>query len=245
MLSTVDARRFRILACTVVGLAVLSASVSRHGPTLAALGMRLGPWLAAWLLGLLGLRTRWRRAALGLFLIAGAALARVSGNLASAVYLDLGVLGAHVDRPWFWYAGPGAVAAAAVWLVRGPLAAVPPDAWLNLLLTLGIVLLVGRYYEDLRRQRREQEQALADLTAAHAALAEATQQVGELAALRERMRLARDLHDTLGHALTAITVQLEAARRLLLLDADRAGAALREGQALARQALADLHFEWT
>ena len=62
----------------------------------------------------------------------------------------------------------------------------------------------------------------------------------ELAALHERERLARDLHDTLGHALVTLTVQLEAAQRLQATDPARATALLAELQKLTRSSMEDL-----
>ena len=45
----------------------------------------------------------------------------------------------------------------------------------------------------------------------------------ELAALRERERIARDMHDELGHTLVALSVQLEAIQRLLRLTQNGPG----------------------
>jgi len=56
----------------------------------------------------------------------------------------------------------------------------------------------------------------------------------ELATLHERERLARDLHDNLGHAMVTLTVQLEAAQRLLSVDTPRAAQLLEEMKALSR-----------
>ncbi|HTS16482.1 MAG TPA: sensor histidine kinase [Verrucomicrobiae bacterium] len=56
----------------------------------------------------------------------------------------------------------------------------------------------------------------------------------EYATLRERERLARDLHDNLGHALVTLTVQLEAVQRLLSVDPARATQLLEEMKTLSR-----------
>jgi signal transduction histidine kinase len=79
-----------------------------------------------------------------------------------------------------------------------------------------------------------------ELQAAKRELELARERELELAALRERERLARDLHDTLGHALVTLTVQLEAARRLQAADPARAAALLAELQQLTRSSMADL-----
>lgn len=54
----------------------------------------------------------------------------------------------------------------------------------------------------------------AKLAAAHTRLQEYSTQAEELSVIRERNRIARDIHDTLGHALTLLSVQLETATQL-------------------------------
>ena len=53
-------------------------------------------------------------------------------------------------------------------------------------------------------------------------LSEARAEVARLAAENERTRIARDLHDLLGHSLTTITVKAGLAHRLAQRDAARA-----------------------
>lgn len=66
---------------------------------------------------------------------------------------------------------------------------------------------------------------------------------GELAAMRvvaERERVARDVHDILGHTLTVLTIKAQVADRLVDDDPARAHAELAEIEALTRNALADV-----
>ena len=58
--------------------------------------------------------------------------------------------------------------------------------------------------------------------------------------LSERNRLARDLHDSVGHALSVVAVQAGAARKLLDADPEFARESLAAVEAAASQALADL-----
>lgn len=60
------------------------------------------------------------------------------------------------------------------------------------------------------------------------------------ATLAERNRLARELHDSVGHALSLVTIQAAAARRVLATDPDFAENALAAMETSARAALADL-----
>jgi two-component system sensor histidine kinase DesK len=79
----------------------------------------------------------------------------------------------------------------------------------------------------------------------NAQLAQAREQLVELAVTQERERLSRDVHDILGHSLTVITVKTELAGRLLEAvpaspGCDRARAELADAERLAREALADV-----
>jgi two-component system sensor histidine kinase DesK len=62
----------------------------------------------------------------------------------------------------------------------------------------------------------------------------------ELGLVEERERVARDVHDVLGHSLTVVTVKAELAERLIDLDPERARAELVDIQELSRQALAEI-----
>jgi signal transduction histidine kinase len=62
-------------------------------------------------------------------------------------------------------------------------------------------------------------------------------EVAQLAAANERNRLAREIHDTLGHYLTVIHVQLEAARAVIGADPERGLLAVSRAQALAKDGL--------
>ncbi len=72
------------------------------------------------------------------------------------------------------------------------------------------------------------------------ALADARSELARLASENERMRIARDLHDLLGHSLTTITVKAELASRLAHRDTDRALREIAEVAALSRRALGDV-----
>ncbi|HKS98487.1 MAG TPA: sensor histidine kinase [Rugosimonospora sp.] len=72
-------------------------------------------------------------------------------------------------------------------------------------------------------------------------LTQARSEVARLAAENERTRIARDLHDLLGHSLTTITVKAGLARRLAETgQADRALAEIGEVERLSRRTLADV-----
>ena len=66
------------------------------------------------------------------------------------------------------------------------------------------------------------------------------EEVRRLAALAERERIGRDLHDLLGHTLSLITLKLELSRRLFDRDHAAAKRELEEAEQVARNALAEV-----
>jgi signal transduction histidine kinase len=87
-----------------------------------------------------------------------------------------------------------------------------PAILLATMLDFGMALVfVLLFSEVLVRER----QTRTKLDEAHRRLGEYAVQVENLATVHERNRLAREIHDSLGHYLTVINVQLEAARTLL------------------------------
>lgn len=76
----------------------------------------------------------------------------------------------------------------------------------------------------------------------NAELRAARDEIATLAVTEERARMARDLHDVLGHSLTTITVKAGLARRILesSRDGDKAIAELRDVEHLSRTALTEV-----
>ncbi|MFG3153856.1 sensor histidine kinase [Streptomyces sp. NPDC048219] len=72
------------------------------------------------------------------------------------------------------------------------------------------------------------------------ALREARATVAHLAANEERLRLARDLHDLLGHSLSLITLKSELAGRMLPGHPDKAAQQVADIEQVSRQALVDV-----
>jgi signal transduction histidine kinase len=81
---------------------------------------------------------------------------------------------------------------------------------------------------------------LDDLRQAHDRLHALSEQAQQLAVADERNRIAREMHDALGHRLTVAVVQLEGARRLVARDPDRAGAIIDTMRGELKLGLAEL-----
>ena len=71
-------------------------------------------------------------------------------------------------------------------------------------------------------------------------LRKANEEIEHLAKVAERERIARDLHDVLGHTLSVITLKSELAGKLIDRDPERAGKEIREVENISRQALSDV-----
>lgn len=101
----------------------------------------------------------------------------------------------------------------------------------------------GAFAGTLRRAdtaRREGQVLLSELQAAHVQLQDYALRVEEMAVVEERNRLAREMHDTLGHRLTVVSVQLEAAQRLCPSDPERVGMLVSTVREQVREALSEL-----
>ena len=90
------------------------------------------------------------------------------------------------------------------------------------------------------KARNEVQRLAGDLSEANRRLREYVVQAEELSANRERIRLAREIHDSLGHYLTVVNVQLEAAQALWSNNPARAKDSLAKAQTLAQEGLHDI-----
>jgi signal transduction histidine kinase len=118
-------------------------------------------------------------------------------------------------------------------LLAGFIAAPGPLGAANVvgnLLAVAFTLLVG----DLLRVRKDQNALLTERNRELEVLREAQTRS---AIVDERMRIAREVHDVVGHSLVAITLQARAGLRRLSRSPERAGDALREIESLASRAL--------
>jgi len=109
-------------------------------------------------------------------------------------------------------------------------------------ITLMCVTIQHLTHERYKREclLRELARSKEELEQAHRQLAETAAQEQELAVLRERTRLAREMHDTLGHALVLISVKLEAAQRLRERDPQRCDQELEATKEIVRDSMKEL-----
>lgn len=102
-------------------------------------------------------------------------------------------------------------------------------AWPNTFIAIFILIVVGVANIFFAEQKR-----------ADAKLRAALEENVSLAAVAERERIARDLHDVLGHTLSVIVLKSELAGRLVFIDPARAISEIGDVETTARSALAEI-----
>ncbi|MCB0254458.1 MAG: sensor histidine kinase [Anaerolineae bacterium] len=107
------------------------------------------------------------------------------------------------------------------------------------LLTIFMLRIADLIDREMRRAQHTRE-LLARLETSHRQLQAYASQVAELATAEERNRLARDIHDSVGHHLTAINIQLEKAIAFRQRDPNQADQSVRDAKASAEAALQDV-----
>lgn len=146
----------------------------------------------------------------------------IAGSFAFSMTPYVAVMAAHLV-PWR-HARILIVLVGAVGVAVGIVA----DNWYAILLSVvgvGMGLLLGSGLENRRLgQRLDRSEA----------------RVATLAVAAERERIGRDLHDILGHSLTAVAVKAGLASRLATIDPEATREQLQEIEQVARQALADV-----
>jgi two-component system sensor histidine kinase DesK len=160
----------------------------------------------------------------GLVVLLGAIAVVLSLTLGSAwiglfVYVSVACGATLPQRMAYWAVGLNTLAMLLVGLHVGA------DDWALVL----VVLLLGFAMMGVKQLVR---------TTIELRKARAT--VAQLAANEERLRLARDLHDLLGHSLSLITLKSELAGRMLPDHPDKAAQQVADIEQVSRQALVDV-----
>jgi signal transduction histidine kinase len=125
-----------------------------------------------------------------------------------------------------------------LWLISGLLAPaviarIQPVLW-SVVLLLGLIVLFLQLLMDAWLSDYDSRQ---QLEAANVRLRQYAIRIEDLATLQERNRIAREIHDALGHSLTALNLNLQAANKLWNRDATEARTLVAEAQHLSVAAL--------
>lgn len=184
----------------------------------------------------------WRRHPMGVFVLCTA----VSASLMGAGYaagpplgatIALYLLAASRDEASPWTRGTTAIVGALLAIHVGAVGLASGTFPTTALAAAILLWTIAWFAGERTRLRRAQ---LAELQQRALQAERETERERRLAAAEERARIARDLHDSAGHAINVIGVQAGAARLLLERDPDRSRAALQAIEDVARQTVGEI-----
>jgi signal transduction histidine kinase len=208
-----------------------------------AIGVALGVCVIAWVAWMrAGERYMAVVAALAVLAAAGGTLAGLS-TFSPAVAVGCVVTSAAGSRLEFETSAALTLETVAAFLIAGIAVGAPAGTLVGYPAAFLGLWAFGLTRREYLLRAEQAEQALEQARRAHAAETQA-------AALGERARIAREIHDVLAHSLAAVSVNLQAAEGLLselpgdrpelakaIECVERAGAFTREGMAEARRAI--------
>ena len=127
--------------------------------------------------------------------------------------------------------------ATVVVIVLVPFAHAPMESWQAALREgVGLFAAVG-FAAGITELLQREQQIRRELAEAHEQLRDYAAQAERLATAQERNRVARDIHDGLGHLLTVVQMQVKAARAVLQSDPAKADTVLAKAQQQSEEAL--------
>ncbi|MBK8900655.1 MAG: sensor histidine kinase [Anaerolineaceae bacterium] len=154
--------------------------------------------------------------------------------------LMLPIAAQSLSRRWWFTVVVSLLLLGLIWLAYFPDQPLL-DTFLDLLSVSSALIFTLMFTSIAVREssaRSEVQRLATDLRQANHRLAEYAAQAEELATMRERNRVAREIHDNLGHYLTVVNVQLEAAKTIMHSQPGKAQDALDKAQALTQEGLA-------
>jgi signal transduction histidine kinase len=239
-------------AVRAVGLVavLITVSIATPGPTTigargTAIAVFLGVSATGWIVWMLAGRNTWvNYSGLSAMSLAGAVLAALSPNSAAVAVGCMAAFSAGA-RMRFAASLSIMVRTLLAFLVAGGILHDPAATLVGYSFAFVGLWTVGLTRNEYSTRAEQAERLLEETRRTHEAETAA-------AALAERARIARDLHDVLAHSLAAVSVNLQAAEGLLAADTlpadhpelakaveciERAGTLAREGLAAARRAV--------
>ncbi|HEX2088252.1 MAG TPA: histidine kinase [Solirubrobacteraceae bacterium] len=234
-LRRLDPQRRDLVVGAVLGveMQVEALRIDVHRPAVHALLLLLA--------GCLALRRRYPLATFVVAMVPFVAVQALGREVTDNVFVGLFVcvflaysVAANSGSRWWWIAAPIAFGSGLLAIGLDDYAGtVAGDfLWLGLIF-VAAPMVTGR----LIRNRSQLQRALHDKARR---LEREREQAAEQAVVDERTRIAGDLHDIVAHALTEMTLQATAARRLAARDPERARAAFEAVEERGRDALGEL-----
>ena len=214
-----------LIMLTIYGISVMRQHTCWPPPLVSSLAAFAGLYGVVVLLTLIDNSFVW-----DFYIVLGVVLSRFAGRrmllLVTILFLSLCIFGGIITWPFDWNNMSGIL-----------------GIGISFFGTAASAIVI----QNMIAERHERNRLLAELTQAHTQLSEAHQKLAdtaaqeqELAVLRERNRLAREMHDTLGHALVLITVKLEVAQKLRERNPERSNQELAATQQIVRESMNEL-----
>jgi len=100
-----------------------------------------------------------------------------------------------------------------------------------------LILVIAGFAQHNKKERERKDALYKELLNTHRKLKQYTDEVNRLTVVEERNRIARDIHDTLGHNMTALIMQLQMAEHLLKEDPTKTAVLLADGVGTAKDSL--------
>ncbi|MEL7655191.1 MAG: sensor histidine kinase [Bacillota bacterium] len=103
-----------------------------------------------------------------------------------------------------------------------------------------LILVIACFAQHNREERQKKDILYRELLDTHRQLKQSTDEVNRLTVVGERNRIARELHDTLGHNMTALIMQLQMTDHIFRGDAEKAEELLRNSIKTAKDSLSGI-----
>lgn len=103
-----------------------------------------------------------------------------------------------------------------------------------------LILIIAAFAKQTKEEKEKQDILYRELVDTHRQLKEYTDELKRLSVIEERNRIARDIHDTLGHDMTALIMQLQMADHYAKSDLKKTGELLNRSLKTARDSLSKI-----
>lgn len=103
-----------------------------------------------------------------------------------------------------------------------------------------LILVIAAFSQHTKEEKENKDILYKELLETHKKLKEYTDELKRLSVIEERNKIARDIHDTLGHNMTALIMQLQMADHYSVTDKDKSKELLSNSLETARNSLTSI-----
>lgn len=103
-----------------------------------------------------------------------------------------------------------------------------------------LILVIAAFAQHTKEEKENKDILYKELLETHKKLKEYTDELKRLSVIEERNKIARDIHDTLGHNMTALIMQLQMADHYSVTDKDKSKELLSNSLETARNSLTSI-----